>query len=142
MSDAANPTSTRARIGVLGAVFGLAFVVLAVHLWNVMVADHVTWSRRSVENRWAFHSVPARRGAIYDRSGALLAVDEATTELTLLYARFRLRHPVGAAVHGAIRWAGCLPGCPAWCWPTSPTPPSTPTCSPATAAATDRFVWT
>ncbi|MFN9331516.1 MAG: penicillin-binding transpeptidase domain-containing protein [Planctomycetota bacterium] len=109
MSDAANPTSTRARIGVLGAVFGLAFVVLAVHLWNVMVADHVTWSRRSVENRWAFHSVPARRGAIYDRSGALLAVDEATTELTLLYARFRLRHPVGAAVHGATKWAGCLP---------------------------------
>jgi cell division protein FtsI/penicillin-binding protein 2 len=109
VSDAANPTTTRARIGVLGALFALAFVVVAAHLWNVMVADHVTWSRRSVENRWAFHSVPARRGAIHDRGGALLAVDEATTELTLLYARFRLRHPVGAAVHGATRWAGCLP---------------------------------
>lgn len=109
MSDSANQTPTRRRIGLVGALFALAFVAVAAHLCQVMVADHGVWSRRSVENRWAFHSVPARRGVVYDRTGAPLAFDEATTELTLLYARFRLRHPVGAAVHGATKWAGCLP---------------------------------
>lgn len=109
MSGTGSTTPTRERIGLIGAVFALVFVVVAAHLWQVMVAEHRVWSRRSVENRWAFHSVPARRGAIQDRTGVQLAADEAVTELSLLYVRFRLRHPVGAAVHGATRWSNCLP---------------------------------
>jgi len=103
-------TPTRTRIAALGLVFAAAFAVVGVHLWKVMVVDHDTWARRSQQNRWAFHSVPGKRGAIFDRNGAPLAFDEATMELSVLYVRFRLRHPVGAAVHGATKLASCLPG--------------------------------
>lgn len=102
-------TPTRTRIAALGVVFVAVFVVVAVHLWKIMVVDHATWTRRSQQNRWAFHSVPGKRGAILDRNGTILAADEATMELSVLYVRFRLRHPVGAAVHGATRWAACQP---------------------------------
>lgn len=108
-SREAASTPTRARIGAIGAVFAVGLLAVALHLWQVMVVDHATWARRSETNRWAFHAVPARRGAVLDRRGELLATDEASTELALLYVRFRLRHPVGAAVHGATKWASCLP---------------------------------
>jgi cell division protein FtsI/penicillin-binding protein 2 len=97
--------STRSRIGVLAGVFGAAFVVVVLHLWLLMVHDHDAWARRSHENRWSFKAVPSLRGALLDRFGRVLAEDEPTTELALHYVRFRLRHPVGAAVHGAIAWA-------------------------------------
>ena len=102
-------TTTRTRIAAIGVVFVAVFVVVAAHLWSIMVVDHATWSRRSQQNRWAFHEVPGKRGAILDRHGVTLAADEATMELSVLYVRFRLRHPVGAAVHGATKWASCLP---------------------------------
>lgn len=98
-------TTTRNRIGVLGWVFGGAFCVVVVHLWFVMVAEHEVWARRSHENRWSFKSVPSQRGDILDRRGRVLARDEPTTQLAVHYVRFRLRHPVGAAVHGATAWA-------------------------------------
>ncbi len=98
-------TTTRSRIGVLGGVFVTAFVVVALHLWLLMVHDHDEWARRSHENRWSFKAVPSQRGALYDRFGRMLAADEPTTDLALHYVRFRLRHPVGAAVHGATTWA-------------------------------------
>ena len=98
-------TATRTRIGVVGGVFAVGLVVVAVHLWLMMVDDHEAWARRSHENRWSFKAVPSQRGALLDRFGRVLATDEPTTELALHYVRFRLRHPVGAAVHGATTWA-------------------------------------
>lgn len=98
-------TTTRSRIGVLGLVFAAGFAVVVIHLWFLMVQDHEVWARRSHENRWSFKSVPSQRGVLRDRFGRVLAQDEPTTQLTVHYARFRQRHPVGAAVHGAIRWA-------------------------------------
>ncbi len=103
-------TTTRARIGVLGGVFAAAFLVVAGHLWWVMVKDHEVWARRSHENRWSFQSVPSQRGSILDRFGTVLVRDEPTTQLALHYLRFRMRHPVGAAVHGATSWANQQPG--------------------------------
>lgn len=102
--------STRDRIAVLGWVFAAGLAVVALHLWFLMVHDHAEWSRRSYENRWSFRSVPSLRGTVHDRFGRALAWDEPSTELTLHYERFRLRHPVGAAVHAATTWARQQPG--------------------------------
>jgi len=93
--------SSGTRIGVLAAVFGAALFVVLAHLWFLMVRDQEVWARRSYENRWAFRSVPSLRGRLLDRGGAVLAYDEPTTRVSVHYLRFRLRHCVGAAVHGA-----------------------------------------
>ncbi|MBX3463339.1 MAG: hypothetical protein KF830_09220 [Planctomycetes bacterium] len=102
--------TTRARIGVVAGCLGAGFCVVLLHLWFVMVQRHEDWARRSRENRWAFRSVPSQRGALLDRHGRSLAFDEPAMELSLHYQRFRLRHPVGAAVHGATLWASLRPG--------------------------------
>jgi cell division protein FtsI/penicillin-binding protein 2 len=102
--------STASRIGALGSVFGIGFLCVLGHLWFVMVQDREVWARRSHENRWSFRAVPSQRGQLLDRHGRVLASDAPTMQLALHYQRFRLRHPVGAAVHGAIVWAGQQPG--------------------------------
>lgn len=102
-------SSTQGRIGLVGTVFTTGFVVVAVHLWFLMVDHQDAWARRSYENRWSFRAVPSQRGALRDRHGRLLAYDEPTTELALHYQRFRQFHPVGAAVHGAIALAALDP---------------------------------
>ncbi|MBL8753477.1 MAG: hypothetical protein JNK15_09265 [Planctomycetes bacterium] len=99
------PSTTAERIGVLGVVFGAGVAVVVVHLWWLMVAQQPVWAARSHENRWAFRTVPSQRGAMLDRHGRLLVCDEPTMELGVYYDRFRLFHPVGAAVHGASLWA-------------------------------------
>ena len=91
-------SSSQSRIGVLGIVFLLAALVVVGHLFFVMVSNHEIWAARSHQNRWAFRSVPSLRGAIHDRHGRVLAHDEPTMEVTLFYKRFRMRHPVGAAI--------------------------------------------
>lgn len=103
-------SSSQSRIGVLAAIFLLAAGVVLVHLFVVMVVDHEEWAARSHQNRWAFRSVPSLRGAIHDRNGRVLAHDEPTMQVTLFYRRFRMYHPVGAAVHGATTWARLSPG--------------------------------
>lgn len=102
-------TSSRTRIGVLGGCFVACFAAIMLHLWFVMVQQHDVWARRSHENRWSFRAVPSTRGALRDRFGAVLAYDEPAIEMSLHYQRFRQYHPIGAAVHGAIRWARLQP---------------------------------
>ena len=102
-------SSTRDRIGVVGVVMALGFAVVLVHLWLLMVWEQETWAQRSHENRWSFRAVPSQRGTIRDRTGKVLVQDEPSTELTLHYQRFRQRHLVGAAVHGAIAVAALDP---------------------------------
>ena len=94
-------SSSSARIGVLAVVFAAALVAVLVHLFWLMVQEQDVWTRRSYENRWAFRSVPSLRGRVLDRTGVEVASDEATTRVFVHYLRFRLRHCVGAAVHGA-----------------------------------------
>lgn len=102
--------STRSRIGVVAMGLVVGFCAVMLHLWILMVHQHDAWARRSRENRWAFRSVPSQRGSLLDRRGRLLACDEPTTELAIYYERFRVYHPVGAAVHGATLWASLQPG--------------------------------
>ena len=103
-------TPSQRRIGVLGATFAAGLGAVLLHLWFLMVHDHETWTWRSYMNRWAFRSVPSPRGSLLDRHGRTLAQDLPSAHLSLHYKAFRLRHPIGAAVHGAIRWARLQPG--------------------------------
>ncbi len=103
-------STTRGRIGVVAGCIGAGFCIIVLHLWFVMVQQHDVWARRSRDNRWAFRSVPSQRGDLLDRRGRLLVYDEPSMQLSLHYLRFRLRHPVGAAVHGATNWAALQPG--------------------------------
>ncbi|MBL9076533.1 MAG: hypothetical protein JNL08_03465 [Planctomycetes bacterium] len=102
-------STTRARIGVVAGALAAGFCIVVLHLWYVMVHQHEAWAQRSRENRWAFRSVPSQRGMLLDRHGRVLAHDEPAMQLSVYYLRFRLRHPVGAAVHGATRWAALQP---------------------------------
>lgn len=85
----------------LFAVYATAVLGLGGYLFVVMGVQHDQWLVRSYENRWAFKDVPSVRGSLRDRNGVLLAEDQPTFELDCVYERFRLHHPVGAAVHGA-----------------------------------------
>jgi len=98
-------SSSRTRLGVLSAVFGVGLFAVLLHLWFLMVQQEEVWARRSYENRWAFRSVPSQRGSLRDRDGVVLAWDEPTSRVSVYYHRFRLRHVIGAAVHGATEWA-------------------------------------
>jgi cell division protein FtsI/penicillin-binding protein 2 len=103
--DAAPASSTGARLYRLGAVYTAALVaVLAPLLWT-MLGQHEAWLLRSYKNRWSFRDVPSPRGALCDRFGRTLAADQPCFELSCVYERFRLRHPVGAAIHGATLWS-------------------------------------
>lgn len=109
----ARATST-ARIGVLAGVFCAALLIVIGHLFVLMVEDQDVWARRSYENRWAFRSVPSLRGRLLDRNGEVLAEDEATTRVSVHYALFRLRHCVGASVHGASVYRKLEDSAAAW----------------------------
>lgn len=98
-------SSSHSRIGVLSAVFVAGLAVVLVHLWFLMVHNHQVWAQRSYENRWAFRSVPSRRGSLLDRNGQVLARDVPTMQVTLYYQQFRRYNVVGAAVHGAHAWS-------------------------------------
>jgi cell division protein FtsI/penicillin-binding protein 2 len=98
------------RIGVIASCLVAGFCIVLGRLWFLMVQDNDVWTRRSQENRWSFRSVPAKRGALLDRHGHVLVQDDPSTQLEVYYLRFRLRHPVGAAVHAATLWAGLQPG--------------------------------
>ncbi|MEC7584600.1 MAG: penicillin-binding transpeptidase domain-containing protein [Planctomycetota bacterium] len=97
--------SSSSRLSVLGVVYACGLLVVLGHLLIVMVVDHEDWLVRSYRNRWAFRDVPTVRGTIEDRMGQLIAQDEPVFELSCVYERFRLLHPVGAAVHGATLWS-------------------------------------
>ncbi|MGE3175313.1 MAG: penicillin-binding transpeptidase domain-containing protein [Planctomycetota bacterium] len=90
------------RLWWLGACYAVALAIVGAHLGGVMLAGHDDWLVRSYRNRWAFRDVPSVRGAVLDRMGRVLTQDEPTFELSCVYERFRLRHPVGAAIHGAV----------------------------------------
>ncbi len=103
-------SSSGTRISVIATCLMAGFVLVLLHLWFLMVQDNEAWVRRSHENRWSFRAVPSKRGALLDRHGRVLAHDTPTMQLSLHYLRFRLRHPVGAAVHGATTWASLQAG--------------------------------
>jgi cell division protein FtsI/penicillin-binding protein 2 len=98
-------STSGARLWRLGVVYGAALAAVLVHLLWTMLGQHEAWLLRSYRNRWSFRDVPSSRGAVRDRFGRPLAEDEPTFELSCVYERFRLEHPVGAAIHGATLWS-------------------------------------
>ncbi|MEQ1634596.1 MAG: penicillin-binding transpeptidase domain-containing protein, partial [Planctomycetota bacterium] len=94
-------STSGSRLVRIGLCYLLALAVVGGHMFVVMGFQHDDWLVRSYRNRWAFKDVPSVRGALLDRNGTVLAHDEPTFELECVYERFRLRHPVGAAIHGA-----------------------------------------
>ncbi|MEY4830496.1 MAG: hypothetical protein RLZZ562_2292 [Planctomycetota bacterium] len=94
-------SASSSRLLRLSLAYGACFVVIAAHQLWVMGPRSEEWSVRSYRNRWTFKDVPSVRGSLKDRHGESLAHDEPTFSLDCVYERFRLRHPVGAAVHGA-----------------------------------------
>lgn len=63
------------RTLVLLAVCGiLAFVVLAVKLYQVMIVQHEYYESKAVENQTRSATVAANRGTIYDATGKILAM--------------------------------------------------------------------
>jgi cell division protein FtsI/penicillin-binding protein 2 len=94
-------SASSSRLLRLSLAYGACFFVIAAHQLWVMGPRSEEWSVRSYRNRWTFKDVPSVRGSLLDRNGESLAHDEPTFSLDCVYERFRLRHPVGAAVHGA-----------------------------------------
>ncbi len=94
-------TGSGSRLLRLCIAYGICLVVVVAHQFLVMALQHEEWSVRSYRNRWAFKDVPSVRGAITDRAGEPIAHDEPTFSLDCVYERFRHRHPVAVAVHGA-----------------------------------------
>jgi cell division protein FtsI/penicillin-binding protein 2 len=98
-------STSGARLLRLGVVYGAVLAAVLVHLLWTMLGQHEAWLLRSYKKRWSFRDVPSIRGAVRDRFGRPLAEDEPTFELSCIYERFRLHHPVGAAIHGATLWS-------------------------------------
>jgi cell division protein FtsI/penicillin-binding protein 2 len=94
-------SASSSRLLRLSLAYGACFFAIAAHQLWVMGPRSEEWSVRSYRNRWTFKDVPSVRGSLIDRHGEMLAHDEPTFSLDCVYERFRLRHPVGAAVHGA-----------------------------------------
>ena len=94
-------TASGGRLFRLGFAYAACLFVVVLHQALVMGAQNEEWTVRSYRNRWTFKDVPSVRGSLRARDGELLAHDEPTFSLDCVYERFRLRHPVGAAVHGA-----------------------------------------
>lgn len=94
-------TASGGRLFRLGLVYAAFLLVVVFHQALVMGPQGDEWTVRSYRNRWAFKDVPSVRGSLRARDGELLAHDEPTFSLDCVYERFRIRHPVGAAVHGA-----------------------------------------
>ena len=107
-------SSTQGRLVRIGAVYGVALVCVLGYLLFVMTARHDEWLVRSYQNRWSFRDVPSVRGALLDRFDRPLAQDEPVFELSCVYERFRLFHPVGAAIHGASLWEQLRGGVPSY----------------------------
>jgi cell division protein FtsI/penicillin-binding protein 2 len=97
--------SSQDKLVRIGAIFGLALVIVQSYLLFVMTAQHESWLVRSYQNRWSFRDVPSIRGALLDRFDRPLSHDEPRFELSCIYERFRLLHPVAAAIHGASLWS-------------------------------------
>lgn len=94
-------TASGSRLLRLGVAYGACLLVVVAHQFSVMSSQHEAWSVRSYRNRWTFKDVPSVRGSITDRAGLPIAHDEPTFSLDCVYERFRHRHPVAVAVHGA-----------------------------------------
>ncbi|CAB4862192.1 unannotated protein [freshwater metagenome] len=84
------PRTTR-RIGVVWGISSLLILLMLVPVGNLQILEHAKW--KSISNGQVHHtiSVPALRGGIYDRYGAVLAVSRPTYRV--IANNFQIDHP-------------------------------------------------
>jgi cell division protein FtsI (penicillin-binding protein 3) len=66
------------RIALVGVAFALAALAILVRAVDVQLVHGDQWRRRAREQQTVRVALPARRGALYDRTGMPLAVSQAT----------------------------------------------------------------
>ncbi len=64
----------------------IAFVVLALQLWNLQVVQGETYKSLADANRFRLTQIPASRGVIYDRNGELLVRNRPTYNVIIIPA--------------------------------------------------------
>ncbi|MBL8693731.1 MAG: hypothetical protein JNJ88_06490 [Planctomycetes bacterium] len=87
----------RERIVALLAILAAGAFVLALRLFAMQVVNADEWRSEGDALGARFTTIPFRRGAILDRLGRPIAVDEDSFALDFEYAAFRSRHPLGQA---------------------------------------------
>jgi cell division protein FtsI (penicillin-binding protein 3) len=88
------PRTTR-RIGVVWGIVSLLVLVMLVPVGNLQIIEHGKW--KSISNGQVHHAitVPALRGGMYDRYGAVLAVSRPTYRV--IANNFQIVHPRATA---------------------------------------------
>lgn len=86
LDSAADPGPLKRRLSVATAVCLVALAVLGLRLAHLQVLRGAYWSRLAENNRLRKFPVEPRRGRIFDRTGAILADNEASYRLLLFAA--------------------------------------------------------
>jgi len=88
------PRTTR-RIGVVWGIVSILTLVMLVPVGNLQIVEHTKW--KSISNGQVRHTikVPALRGGMYDRYGAVLAVSRPTYRV--IANNFQIVHPRATA---------------------------------------------
>ena len=76
----------RARTYIFRVVIILAFVILAVQLWNLQVVQYDSYTALADANRFRLTQVPAARGVMYDRNGELLVRNRPSYNVVIIPA--------------------------------------------------------
>ncbi|NBV26097.1 MAG: hypothetical protein EBR99_02115, partial [Actinobacteria bacterium] len=79
------------RIGVVWGIVSILTLVMLVPVGNLQIIEHAKW--KSISNGQVHHTitVPALRGGMYDRYGAVLAVSRPTYRV--IANNFQIDHP-------------------------------------------------
>ncbi len=88
------PSGAR-RLNLLRAVFILCFVLLALRLFQIQIADHARYSKLSVAQVRVNLTTTALRAGIYDRYGQILAISRPTS--LVIADDFQITHPTQEA---------------------------------------------
>jgi cell division protein FtsI/penicillin-binding protein 2 len=87
------------RLRPLLALFVLLGALLVARLYQVQVREHVIWASEAARLVRKGREVPYRRGRILDATGRVLAHDEESQRVVLVYRDFRREHPLGQVAH-------------------------------------------
>jgi len=76
----------RLRSYIFRSVALIAFVILAIQLWNLQVLQGETYKALADANRFRLNQVSAARGVIYDRNDELLVQNRPTYNVVIIPA--------------------------------------------------------
>jgi cell division protein FtsI/penicillin-binding protein 2 len=87
------------RAWVLVAAFALCGALVLARLFEVQLLERRLWAGEARRLVQTARVIPYERGRILDARGAVLAHDQETWELALVYRDFRRGHPLGLVAH-------------------------------------------